>query len=128
LEVLLALVLFGGAMAILATAFSSSMQSLQRQERSALALNMASSVLAEVQLGIRPAVSDGPRAFEAPWQDWTWETSLLPMQTSAEGLSGLSVLEVIVRHQDPPFVQRLAQVVTQKATSGTNSIMATMEL
>jgi hypothetical protein len=86
---------------------------------------MAASILAEVQLGLRPAVSDGARPFEDPWQDWTWETCLTPMESAAGGLTGLSMLEVIVRHQKSSVVQHLAQVMKPQTTSMTNSVMAT---
>jgi type II secretory pathway pseudopilin PulG len=124
MEVLLAVVLFGAAVAIVTVAFNSSLDSLDRQKRSAQALNMAASILAEVQLGLRPAVSDGARPFEVPWQDWTWETSVTPLESAAGGLTGLSMLEVIIRHQKSSIVQRLAQVMTPPAASATNSVMA----
>jgi hypothetical protein len=125
LEVLLAVVLFGAAVAIATAAFNSSLESLDRQKRGAQALNMAASILAEVQLGLRPSVSDGTRPFEAPWQDWTWETCVTPTESAAGGLTGLSMLEVIVRHQKSSAVQRLAQVMKPQTTSVTNSVMAT---
>jgi type II secretory pathway pseudopilin PulG len=125
LEVLLAVVLFGATVAIATAAFNSSLESLDRQKRSTQALNMAASVLAEVQLGIRPSVSDGARPFEEPWQDWTWETSLTPMESATGGLTGSSMLEVIVRHQKSSAVQRLAQLMKPQTTSVTNSVVAT---
>ena len=120
------MVLFGATVAIVTGAFNSSLESLDRQKRSAQALNMAASVIAEVQLGLRPAISDGSRPFEAPWQDWTWETSVTSMETAAGGLTGLSVLEVIIRHQNPSIVQRLGQVMKPQTTSATNSAIATL--
>jgi type II secretory pathway pseudopilin PulG len=125
MEVLLAVVLFAAAVAIVTAAFNSSLESLDRQKRSAQALNMAASVIAEVQLGLRPSVSDGARPFETPWQDWTWETSVTPTATTTGGLTGLSMLEVIIRHQNPAIVQRLAQVMKPQATAATNAVVAT---
>jgi type II secretory pathway pseudopilin PulG len=124
MEVLLAVVLFGAAVAIVTVAFNSSLESLERQKRSAQALNMAASVMAEVQLGLRPAVSDGARPFEAPWKDWTWETSITPMENATGGLNGLSTLEVVVRLQKSTIVQRLAQVVKPPASPATNAVIA----
>jgi hypothetical protein len=124
MEVLLAVALFGAAVAIVTVAFNSSLESLDRQKRGAQALNMAASVIAEVQLGLRPAISDGARPFEAPWKDWTWETSVTPMENATGGLTGLSMLEVVIRHQKSSVVQRLAQVMKPQASSATNSVMA----
>ncbi len=126
MEVLLAVVLFAAAVAIVTAAFNSSLESLDRQKRSAQALNMAASVIAEVQLGLRPSVSDGARPFEAPWQDWTWETTVTPTATATGGLTGLSMLEVVIRYQNPSIVQRLAQVIKPQATAATNSVVATL--
>ena len=121
LEVLLALILFVAAAAVVTTAFNSSLASLERQKMGSQALNLAASVLAEVQLGIRPAGSDSPRPLEAPSQEWTYETVLSPTETLAGGVTGLTRIEVVIRHQKSSTVQRLAQVVRLKTGSSTNS-------
>src|SRR5271157_653554 len=81
LEVLLALILFAAAAAVVTTAFNSSLASLERQKLTSQALNLAATVLAEVQLGIRPANSDSARPLEPPFDDWTWETALTPTES-----------------------------------------------
>ena len=121
LEVLLALVLFAAAAAVVTTAFNSSLASLERQKLGSQALNLAASVVAEVQLGIRPANSDSARPLEPPFEDWTWETALTPTETVGGGLTGLTRLEVVIRHQKSATVQRLAQVVNLNLSASTNS-------
>ncbi len=121
LEVLLALVLFAATAAVVTTAFNASITSLERQKLSSQALNLAATTIAEVQLGIRPANSDGPSPVEPPFQDWTWETVLTPTETVGGTLTSLMRVEVIIRHQKSPVVQRLAQVVRLSHDTSTNS-------
>jgi hypothetical protein len=122
LEVLLALILFVAAAAVVTTAFNSSLASLERQKLGSQALNLAASVIAEIQLGIRPAGSDSPRPFEPPFQDWTWETALTPTETVDGGVTGLTRIEVVIRNHNSAFVQRLAQVVKLKVGAVTNAV------
>lgn len=121
LEVLLALILFAAAAAVATTAFNASITSLERQTLGSQALNLAATVLAEVQLGIRPANSESSRPIEPPFEDWTWETALTPTETLSGGLTGLTRVEVIIRHQKSPTVQRLAQVLRLGTAATTNS-------
>ncbi len=128
LEVLLALILFVAAAAVVTTAFNASMASLERQKMGSRALNIAASVLAEIQLGIRPASADSPRPLESPAQDWTYETALTPTETIGGGVTGLTRIEVVIRHQKSPTVQRMAQVVRLKTGSLTNSPASTPQI
>jgi type II secretory pathway pseudopilin PulG len=128
LEVLLALILFTAAAAVVTTAFNASVASLERQKLGSQALNLAASIVAEVQLGIRPANSDGSRPLEPPFEDWTWETALSPLETVGGGLTDLTRVEVIVRHQKSSTVQRLAQVVRLTQSISTNSTGAFPQL
>ena len=120
LEVLIALALFVAAAAVVTGALNSSLESLERQKLGTHAVNLTTSVMAEIQLGIRVPGGEGRRPFEAPFQDWTWEASLLPVEnaisaTSATGATGTTAgstrVEVVVRHMTAPVVQRLAQVI-----------------
>jgi len=127
LEVLLALVLFAAAAAVVTTSFSASVASLERQKFGSQALNLAATTVAEVQLGIRPANSDGPLPMEPPFQDWTWETVLTPTEAAGATLTGSMRLDVIIRHQKSAVVQRLAQVVRLNNDTSTNSPMARVD-
>jgi type II secretory pathway pseudopilin PulG len=111
LEVLLALALFVAAAAVVSTALSSSMESLERQRLGGEALNLASSLMAEIQLGVRPASPESSKPLEPPFDDWTWELALTPTETGHGGISGLALAEVVVRHKTSPIVRRLAQMI-----------------
>ncbi len=128
LEVLLALILFVAAAAVVTTAFNSSLAGLERQKLGSQALNLAASVIAEIQLGIRPAGSDSPRPLEPPFQDWTWETVLTPTETVDGAVTGLTRIEVVIRHPGTTTVQRLAQVVKLATGAATNSAVVAPQL
>lgn len=121
LEVLLALILFAATAAVVTTAFNASVTSLERQKLTAQALNHAASVLAEIQLGIRPAGSEGAHPLDPPFEDWTCETTVTATETEGSGLTNLRKLEVIVRHQKSSTVQRLAQFVRLNQDASTNA-------
>ncbi len=121
LEVLLALALFVAAAAVATSALNSSLQSVERQKLSTQALNHAASVLAELQLGIRPVAALARRPLDPPYQDWTCEVELTPSESSDGGITGLARVEVIIRHQQEPVVRRLAEVLRLDTGRGTNS-------
>lgn len=108
MEVLLALALFAAAAAVVTTALSASMDSLERQRLGLHALDLASSTLAEMQLGIRPIAPESPQAVPPPYQDWTREVILTPLEADGD-VPALVQVEVVIRHQSTPIVQRLAQ-------------------
>jgi len=108
MEVLLALALFVAAAAVVTTALSASMDSLERQRLGLHALDLASSTLAELQLGIRPVASESPQAALPPYQDWTREVIVTPLEADGD-VPALLQVEVVIRHQSAPIVQRLAQ-------------------
>jgi len=129
LEVLIALALFVAAAAVVTGALNSALQSLERQRLSTHAVNLAASVLAELQLGIRPASGEGRRPFESPFQDWTWELAQTSTETETEtGIAlGLTRFEVIVRHPLSSTVQRLTQVLKVGRGVSTNTLTAVSE-
>ena len=132
MEVLLALALFVAAAAVVTTALNASLSSLERQRLSVHGVNLASSVMAEIQLGIRPLAADSHKAFPIPFQEWTSEVLLSTADNgSGDGaLDGqfagqserMAQVEVVVRHENPPSVQRLAQRVGRSGTGGINPI------
>lgn len=111
LEVLLALALFVSSAAVMISALNASLGSLERQRLGLHGINLASSILAEIQLGIRPPVSEAAKPMEPPWQDWTLEVVIAPMAGADPGVVDLQQVEVVVRHLDPPLVQRLGQIL-----------------
>lgn len=117
LEVLLALALFVAAAAVTTSALNSSLASLERQRLGTQATLLAASAMAEIQLGIRPLSADARRPFSAPFDDWSCEVVLASGAGSGLDAPGSPQVEVIVRHEDPSIVQRLAQTVRRSAGS-----------
>ncbi len=127
LEVLIALALFVAAAAVVTGALNSSLESLERQKLGTHAVNLASSVMAEIQLGIRAPGGEGRRPFDAPFQDWTWEASLLPVENATGTTAGSMRVEVVVRHMTAPVVQRLAQVIRIGRSAAADALTAVRE-
>jgi len=111
LEVILALALFVTAAAIVTSGMSASTDNLDRQRRNTHAANLAATVLAEIQLGIRSTAEAGEQPFAAPFEQWTAELVVTPTETEAGEASGLLRVEVVIRHQESALVRRLAQVI-----------------
>ena len=119
LEVVLALVLFVAAAAVISTAVNASLEGVVRQRLNTHAVDLAISVLSELQIGSRTADSAGPERFSVPFEDWTWQLALSPRDERELEPSGLALVEVIVRHDDPPIVYRLAQVLKLEKPAAT---------
>jgi type II secretory pathway pseudopilin PulG len=114
LEVVLALVLLAAAATIIGTGLGSSIDAVERQRLNIHAANLAASVLAEFQLGLR-TVGNGPEPFAAPFDHWSWELRAAPVESELSSSPALTLTEVIVRHDDPPVTHRLAQIVRVSA-------------
>lgn len=112
LEVVLALVLFAAAATVIGGAIHSAVEAVQRQKLQVHASNLAATVLTELQLGLRSVATPGPEPFAEPFTDWTWQLALSPREEPLAESSPLTIVEVIVRHEDPPMVYRLAQGLT----------------
>jgi hypothetical protein len=115
LEVILALALFVGAAAVLTSGLSSSLDGVERLRRNAHAADFAISVLSELQMGITSLGVSGPQPFVPPEEGWTWEIAAAPIESGAEESSPFQRIEVIIRHDDPPLVYRLNQVLRADA-------------
>lgn len=127
LEVLLAVALFVAAAAIATASLNSSLRSLERQRLQTHAVQLASSVLAELQLGIRSASGGSAAAqpFETPFQDWTWEIVTDSGASDFSESNPLERVEVVIRHRTEPIVQRLAQRLPPRVSNpaaSTNSL------
>lgn len=114
LEVILALVLFAAAAAVIGAGLHSAVSSVGRQKLKAHAVNLGVSVLSELQIGLRTTEAAGPDAFDSPFERWTWELVLAPTETETGESSDLTRVEVIVRHDDPAMVYRLTEVLKLK--------------
>ncbi len=117
LEVVLAIVLFAAAAAVIGMGLKASIDGAQRLRLSTHAGNLAVTVISELQMGLRSLADTGPEAFGPPFEGWVWEVEALPWgQGQAESALATSAatlmrVEVIVRYEPEGFVHRLAQVI-----------------
>ena len=124
LEVVLALSLFVLAATVITGGLNASVQEVERLRLNVHASNLATSVLSEMQMGIKGVDSAGPERFEAPFEMWTWQIEVSPLEDTAEVAVPLRSVEVIVRHQSRPLVRRLTQFLFAP-TGATSSSAAT---
>ncbi len=115
LEVVLALVLFVAAAAVVSSALRSAIDSEERLRLGVHADNLASSVVAELETGLRSPAVLGPTPFEAPFTNWTWQ--IIPPGGDTPG----SPHEIVIRHADPELVRRLAQVILTPSRASSTS-------
>lgn len=111
LEVVLALVLIAGAAAVIGAGLSASIDRVERLKLNAHAADLAVSVMSELQMGSKVISEDGPETFEAPFDAWTWEVQAEVTDQKIRDTGRTKKVEVIIRHEDPPVVHRLCQVV-----------------
>jgi len=116
-EVVLALALFATAVVVVTGGLNAAMRGVERARLNAHAVDLAVSVISELQIGVRPFMGAGPEPFEAPFEQWNWEIQLTPMDGSQEKISGLTKAQVIIRHEDPPVTYRLTEVVPTREIS-----------
>jgi type II secretory pathway pseudopilin PulG len=110
LEVILALALFVGAATIISSGINASMRSVERLRLQNHAVNLAISVLSEMQMRARPVAAIGPEVFAPPFQDWTLKVEVAQSEESIEGPEALRPVEIIVKHTQENVVQRLTQL------------------
>ena len=110
-EVVLALALFVAAAAVISGGLSASMDSIERLRLNAHAADLAVSVLSEMQMGTLAMEGNAAQPFDVPFEDWTWEVQLAPVDDGAGEETRLTRVEAIIRHQQPPLVYRLSQVM-----------------
>ena len=108
LEVILGLVLFVAAAAVISSALSSSADATERLRLGLHADNLAASVLADLEMGRRSPAVPGPAPFEEPFTNWTWQ--VVSPQVDTPG----SAVEIVVRHDSGTVVRRLAQVLRSR--------------
>lgn len=128
----LALLLFVAAVAVVSGAMNSAMATVERQRLSLHAANLASTVHAELDLGLRSSESFGPEAFGPPFDAWTWQLMPASLENQsgggsgsdgASGSGGLTMIEAVIRSTNSPMVYRLAQThrVVKTVVVATNS-------
>ncbi len=111
LEVILALVLFVAAAAVVTSGLNSALSSLDRQRIHLHMVNLASSILAEIQLGIRSLEVGSAQALPPPWDHFTVELAITSTRTELAEAGGLTQVEAIIHHTDSTVVHRLSQSI-----------------
>lgn len=111
LEVVLALVLFVGAATIIGTGLNASADGVERLRLSVHGANLAASVIAELQMGVRTLADTGPEPFDRPFNDWVYEIHSTPIQSALAETTGLIRVEAIARHEESGYVHRLGQTL-----------------
>ena len=111
LEVVLALVLFVVAASFITAGMNSSVDTVERLRLNTHAVNLASSILAELQMGARSTETNGPAKFDPPFDKWSWELQYETVQGEVGDTNPLTRVEVIIRHSEQPVVYRLTQIL-----------------
>ena len=120
LEVVIALGMFVAAAAMIGAGLNASVRSVERQRLNAHGANLATTVLSELQLGIRTYDPAEPEPFDAPFTNWTWQVVATPEDTP-DFESAFQQVEVIVRHNQPEHVVRLMELLPISADDLTAS-------
>ena len=121
LEVVLAIVLFAAAAAIIGAGLKTAIDGAERLRLNTHAANLAVTVLSELQMGARSLADTGPEAFGPPFEGWTWELAAVPWGDEESRAVSLTSVEVIVRYEPTEFTHRLAQVI-QVGHAATNAL------
>jgi type II secretory pathway pseudopilin PulG len=109
LEVVLALILFVGAAAVISSGLTASVATVERLRFNTHAVNLAVSLLSELEMGRYPLQNAGPTPWETPYQEWTWQIQVESDASETESVVPLRKVEVIIRHESQPIVHRLCQ-------------------
>lgn len=99
LEVILALALFVFAAAVIASGLHAALNRVEGLRRECHAANLAATVMAEIQLGIRPLQNSGREPLPEPFTDWTAQVESAPYTFGWEDVAGLEQVTVVVRHE-----------------------------
>ena len=123
LEVVLAIVLFAAAAAIIGAGLKAAIDGAERLRLNTHAANLAVTVLSELQMGTRSLADAGPEAFGPPFEGWVWEIAAVPWGDEENRAAPMTSVEVIVRYEPMEFTHRLAQVI-QVGQITTNRVTA----
>lgn len=109
LEVVLALTIFVGAAVVVGSGLTASVASVERLRLNTHAVNLAVSLLAELEMGRYPLQNAGPTPWETPFQEWTWEIRVESEASETDLGFVLRRVEIIIRHETKPIVHRVCQ-------------------
>lgn len=111
LEVVLALALFIGAATVIGAGISASVEAVHRVRLQTHASNLAVSLMAEMQIGVRPVSAVGPEPLAEPFKDWLFRINLSPGEEATLETDAVRPVEVIVWHTGENVVHRITQLL-----------------
>lgn len=110
----MALALILGASSVITGGLQSSVDSVERMRNSIHGVNLAESVLSEIQMGIIEMESVEAQSFEVPFELWSYditteEMSDVAMEISEWEVPTLYKVEVAIRDPEGEIIQRMSQ-------------------
>ena len=78
--------------------------------------NLATSTLAEIELGLKPLETAPPTVFEPPFEKWTWQIEVTEPSEDLDMGGGLSLVEVIIQSEELGRETRLARMIRGQAS------------
>ena len=111
-EIVLALVLFTFSVTIISSSFSASLPQRGSDARHELdGANLATSTLAEIELGLKPLVTAPPTVFEPPFEKVDLADQVTEPSEDLDMGGGLSLVEVIIQSEELGRETRLARMI-----------------
>ena len=120
LEVVLALALLLFAIGVVNSGLQASVDAVDRMKANTQAMNLAVSVMSELQMGLIPVETVEAQPFLTPFEDWTYEIQAESFGESLLGQTRPTKVEVIVRHASKPYVRRVTQLMPPGSLGATN--------
>jgi hypothetical protein len=93
------------------------MRAVRQVRLEATAADLAVTLLSEIELGVVPATDSGPKVYEEPLQDWTWEVVEMPVEGSLATME-VSRVEIIIRNTVEGYSHRLYHLLPAVAAGG----------
>ena len=126
LEVLMALALIVGASAVVTGGLQSAITSVDRMRNDVQGVNLAITVLSQIQMGIIPIESVESEDFESPFEGWSYDIVVeevedmnmsLNMNGSGES-NGVELVkvQVAIRKPDGDVIKRMTQLLQNSET------------
>ena len=129
LEVLMALALILGAASVITGGLQSAVDSVERMRNNLHGVNLAVSVISQIQMGVIAAASVDGTQFEAPFQDWSYDLETEEVSTEVMDLEGnglelpqIRKVEVAVHDPDGKIIKRLSQYILYKENEDSSSV------
>ncbi|MBI5722771.1 MAG: type II secretion system protein [Planctomycetes bacterium] len=128
LEVVVAMAIFFGCATIILGGLRNSIAAWESVKLESQAADLAISLVSEIQMGIREPASDGPRAYDAPLADWTWQVVVSPPAGLNQDLSLESQLiqvDAIVTHSPTGYARRQTVILPGASEEETAAVSST---